>query len=266
LDLKKCGSVCSLWSHACRSQLAKKLLIRLPSSMKLIRSWQAKGYDKAMAISEKQEIFLRYDDIMHVYSKDGTYLRKWNCDPNTSVAASQTIYTRSWVSGQIKEYSGNGEFLSQWKGPSGEYLAVYGRLMYLTTDREVLVYDTSTGKVVRGFSGGEKDGASKLTCVAVSSDEVYVINSGNGHLQVFSKTGVFLRQWSILPSDFYRLAITSDAVCLYGIGQDRFQVFDKEGRFLFDHPVKNLDALVAAEDFLYGFEYRKSQIEVYQVL
>ncbi|MBX3071405.1 MAG: hypothetical protein KF883_12950 [Thermomicrobiales bacterium] len=206
-----------------------------------------------------------------------------------------TIYVVDSANGRVQKFDAFGSFVGAWGGPesgvsfevTAEGLGPTG--IDVSFDGLVLVADTwghrivvlnSEGQVVREFGefGDTFDApnASDLPGqffgprdIATTANEIYVVDTGNERVQVFTPDGTFIRSWGGYgsePSQFIEpvgIAVgPDDRVYVADSGNGRISVFARDGTPLAQWPVEAWQGQAYFEPYLafdqYGTLYATS--------
>lgn len=200
---------------------------RYPCGIFISGSAEANGSDGA----EAGEVYVSDREKHHiaVFSKDGTFLRKWGVDGYGDAEFKEPF-------GIIVEADSEGKM--------EVYVSDLGNPV-------IQVFDTE-GNFIRKFgSGGTGDGQLLGTsgmCMGTGDNgetELYVCDGQNHRIQVFDKQGKFLRKWGSEGNGEGQFEVPNFVCFLDGketinpaevyvsdFNNHRIQVFDKQGRFL----------------------------------
>jgi DNA-binding beta-propeller fold protein YncE len=180
------------------------------------------------------------------------------------------IYVVDMGNDRVESFSGDGEFAGSWGGadgsvsfgstdeglgPTGIAIGFDGLIYVADTWNHRVVVLNSNGDAVREFgSFGDTADAPDATsqeglffgprAIAVTGDEIYVVDTGNERVQVFSPDGTFLRAWGGKGSEPGQLsepvgiAIGPDGrVYVADSGNGRISVFTRDGTPITQWPV-----------------------------
>jgi DNA-binding beta-propeller fold protein YncE len=201
---------------------------------------------------------------VQVFNRRGMFLRKWGSPgggdlqfntPGRVAVHAQDVYVTDSGNNHVKVFDRCGAFLGKWgetgagnqqfNGPAG--IAVHDGEVYVADrfNRHVKVFDRRGGFLRRwgqvGTGDGEFGGAGQNdgpVGVAVHEDVVYVSDFGNNRVQVFTRSGHFLRKFppgpgvaaGAGPGQFDKpvgVAVHCNEVYVADRNNNRVQVFDR---------------------------------------
>lgn len=184
---------------------------------------------------------------------------------------SGNIYVVDMGNFRVESFTADGAFAGSWGGadssvsfgstdaglgPTGIAVGLDGLIYVADTWNHQVVVLNSNGEVVRKFgSFGDTEDAPDATsqpglffgprAVAVTADEIFVVDTGNERVQVFSPDGTFLRAWGGKgdgPTQFVEpvgITIGPDGrVYVADSGNGRISVFQRDGTPLAAWPIQ----------------------------
>lgn len=211
-------------------------ILKFNSSGRLIASWGRQGsangqflYPQYVAIDRLDRLYVMDTKRVQKFDSSGNYLAGWMIEETANRPYGETgglavdgggnIYVTNWANYLFK-YDGNGQLLAKSSKPLGEGqgLAVnnQGSVFNYTSDKwfptgnksaigiyigaVVNKYDLS-GNLLLSFgnkrqTGGYFTGARGIV-LGSASENLYIIDQGNNWIQVFDKTGHYLRHWDL---------------------------------------------------------------------
>lgn len=155
-----------------------------------------------------------------------------------AVDSSGNIYA-SYDTNLVRKYNSSHAVLwTQTIGLGGGQLATDGTNLYVTdrTGNKVYKRLASSGApdTSWGSSGSGNGQFSSPDGIALSGGELYVVDVGNNRVQVFSQTGVYLRQWTVAgASQLAGVAVDSSSRALVAdVGADLVRRYSSTGTLI----------------------------------
>ncbi|MCA9858956.1 MAG: 6-bladed beta-propeller, partial [Thermomicrobiales bacterium] len=196
---------------------------------------------------------------------------------------SGTTYVVDMGNGRVESYSFDGAFAGSWGGvggtvdfgrtddglgPTGIAIGFDGLIYVADTWNHRVVVLNANGDVVREFGAfGDTADAEDASpeqgfffgprAIAVTGDEIYVVDTGNERVQVFSPDGTFLRSWGGMgngPTQFVEpvgIVVGPDGrVYVADSGNGRISVFQRDGTPIEQWPVQAWQGQAYFEPYL----------------
>ena len=112
--------------------------------------------------------------------------------------------------------------------------------------------------------------------IAVDKKEIFMVDTANHRVQVFSVEGHLLREWGTCgtsPGQFkipWGIAVSKDIIYVVDSGTSRIQAFSKSGEVLWKTPSStsnnmNMGDIVVFQDLLFVISDSKQSILVFQL-
>ncbi|MCC6356053.1 MAG: hypothetical protein IT577_19370 [Verrucomicrobiae bacterium] len=154
-----------------------------------------------------------YNDRIQVFVKNGLYTNSFfGLSRPSGIAVDGThVYVSDSGNSRVRVFSKNGTFVRMWG---------------------------SQGSGPGQFKGGGLTAFESPSGIAVDADSVYVVDLGNNRIQVFSKDGIFVRQWGsfgTVAGQFNApesVAVDQQYVYVADALNYRVQVFKKDGTYV----------------------------------
>lgn len=212
----------------------------------------------AVGVGEDGRIYVADsgNSLIKVFDAEGRYLLSFGKSghgdgemeyPSGLRVKNGRVYVADFRNSRVVVFSTEGRFLTNLtRGQGAEPLTPLavdvddiGNLYLADRSHRVIILDRE-GKFVRAFGrGGSEDGQiSYPNGILVRGDRIYVADSGNGRIEVFSNTGEFLGK-------------------IVGFVNPRGMAVDQEGRFFVVDPLAHQVSVFSREDTkLYTFGTR----------
>jgi sugar lactone lactonase YvrE len=150
------------------------------------------------------------------FSSTGTFLSNFGKfggsngelkEPNAvATDAGGNVYVADTWNHRIQKFKSDGSFLLKWNGPEPGFFGP--RDITVGPDNVIYVLDTGNGKVHKyttegkylggwGNKGANDGEMSGPTGIALNGSTVYIADTDNHRIQVFSDGGVFRRKWTV---------------------------------------------------------------------
>ena len=237
--------------------------VRLPDDVRLAAIWDTPGSGPGqlrspagIAVDGSGSVYVAdvNNDRVQVFNTGGEFLREWSSRRPVEIAVDGSGNVYVGDSARVQVFTAGGEFLTKW-GSLGSGNGQFRSLTGIAVDGSGHVYVadsgdsrvqvfTASGEFLREWgSRGLDDGQflghfGGIIGIAVDgSGRVYVADSGNRRVQVFTTSGEFLGKWGDPWSDdvqfLHPSLIAVDGPGHVYVGDTaRVQVFTASGEFL----------------------------------
>jgi DNA-binding beta-propeller fold protein YncE len=219
---------------------------------------QFKG-PRGIAVSGSGEVFVADSDNHRIqrFGSDGTFANeigglgtvpgRFNQPNGVAIGPNGHVYVADTSNHRVQELDAAGRFVQEWHGPEPRF---YGpRDVVVTPDGSLYVLDQGRGRVVEigldgrmtAFGGlGSGDGQLRdPTGLAVAGGRVYVADTANARISVFTTQGVFVSsvlipEWNRTTPQYVDLVVSEDGRSLYAssFATDEILVLGLDGRRL----------------------------------
>jgi DNA-binding beta-propeller fold protein YncE len=239
--------------------LAKLVLQYLPFSEELIGTIIELNEPISVAISNRSGniyVLNAGDGRITIHNSKGKLIEKFNVDYKnlpqriaispitdnifiTEYTGSHRVVVYDTKGNLIRSWGSRGEGKGQFKGPRGIAISVKGEVYVADTKNDRIQVFDEKGGYLQQWDLGER-GSNKHADIALSRNEVFVIDSGIGRVKVFSLDGQPLRKWGqksweegefISPTGI-AISPVSNEVYVTDEGSNSLQLFTKDGEYL----------------------------------
>ena len=244
--------------HQLHIKVEGKHIIGSPFPVTVIKTITEMNQPWGMAINSKGSIVVAEygEKCVSIFSPEGEKIKSFGSEGSgpgqfkwpqgLAVDDDDNILVVDNWNNHIQKFTSDGEFVSGvdnlgLKSPVGIAIHPHSKMVYVTDSysdcvkilNPDLTFSSSFG------SEGSRSGQFSSPCGVAfdSTGKVYVADSGNHRIQVFTEEGKFLRKFGRKGSgggggDFYGICIDSkDVVYVTENGNDRISVFTCEGKF-----------------------------------
>jgi len=198
------------------------------------------AYTQSLAIDKTGLLYigLYHSGFIEVYTQDGKIERKWECrKPFALTISDDQIYVSSGSRNcKICQFTLEGKLIVEWGNIDDPHEIIIDKNEIFITDfyrHQILVFSKEKKKKplrqwgTEGFNIGQFRNPYGM---AINEDLVYVVDNSNRRIQVFTRNGTDLFQFSVPDSNTApcRMIILNDMAYVTDIGTEKIHVFALE--------------------------------------